>query len=334
MTSPKFKRFPSAGWMSETGRFQDLEIMNFLKKLLRKPEPPAAPLVSSGLFPPGHYHSTIPDPGDVAEGLKASAPVPGSLPGIDFHTGHQEALFLEFEKYYPDLPFPQNKTKDFRFYYENQFFSYSDAFFLFCFLRREKPRRIIEVGSGFSSALMLDTFDRYFTQKPEVTFIEPHTGRLKELLFENDLKACRLIEMPVQKVPLTEFESLKSGDLLFIDSSHVSKYGSDVNHLLFNVLPKLAPGVFVHFHDIFHAFEYPDRWLREGWYWNECYLLRAFLAFNREWNIYFFNNYIAQIFKERIRQTMPICDRVAGGSLYLRKAALTESAANDGGGDS
>lgn len=319
--------------MSESGRFQNLGIMNFFKKLLRKQEPPAVPVPFAGLFPPGHYHSPIPNPGDVAEGLQASAPAPGSFPEIDFRREAQEALFLEFEKHYPDLCFPQYKSKDFRFYYENEFFSYSDAFFLFCFLRREKPRRIIEVGSGFSSALMLDTVDRHFAQKPEVTFIEPHTGRLKELLFENDLKFCRLIEMPVQKVSLTEFESLKSGDLLFIDSSHVSKYGSDVNHLLFNVLPKLAPGVFVHFHDIFHAFEYPDRWLREGWYWNECYLLRAFLAFNREWQIYFFNNYIAQIFNERIRQTMPVCARSAGGSLYLKKSPLTESAAKDAGGD-
>lgn len=305
--------------------------MNFLKKMLRRPEPSAVSLPSSGLFPPGHYHSPIPDPCDVAEGLKAPALVPGSFPEIDFRREAQEVLFLEFENYYRDLFFPQNKTEGFRFYYENEFFSYSDAVFLFCFLRHENPRRVIEVGSGFSSAVMLDTFDRCFTQKPEVTFIEPHTGRLKELLFENDLKDCRLIEMAVQKVPLSVFESLEAGDLLFIDSSHVSKYGSDVNHLLFNVLSKLAPGVFVHFHDIFHDFEYPARWLRDGWYWNECYLLRAFLACNREWPIYFFNNYIAQIFKERILETMPICARVAGGSLYLRKAARVESAVTDAG---
>lgn len=273
-----------------------------------------------GAFPPGHFHSTIPDPSEVAEKLRIPKPAPGEFPEIDFRRAEQEALFKEFEKYFSQFPFKMDRSKGLRFYCGNNVFSYSDALFLFCFLRREKPRRIVEVGSGFSSALMLDTIDLFFTEKPEMIFIEPDPQRLRELLFKEDARRFSLIESPVQKVPLDVFDALQSGDFLFIDSSHVSKFGSDVNHLLFNVLPRLAPGVFVHFHDIFYAFEYPEAWTREGWYWNENYLLRAFLAYNKEWPIYFFNHYIAQIFKEYLLKTAPFFAQNPGGSLYLRKA--------------
>lgn len=273
-----------------------------------------------GLFPPGHFHSPIPDPADVAEGLKAPLPPPGACADIDYRHEEQAARLRAFARYYSEMVFNMEKTEGRRFYYNNHFFSHSDAFFLFCFLREEKPRRVIEVGSGFSSAMMLDTFERYASAPPEVTFIEPFPARLRELLKPADLEACRLIEKPVQKTDLELFDSLESGDLLFIDSSHVSKYGSDVNHLLFKVLPRLKPGVFVHFHDIFYAFEYPHRWLGEGWYWNECYLVRAFLAYNREWPIYFFNHYAAKAMADEIQSAMPFLHGKPGGSLYLRRA--------------
>ena len=88
---------------------------------------------------------------------------------------------------------------------------------------------------------------------------------------------------------------------------------------MFDVLPKLAPGVFVHFHDVFYPFEYPPEWLKAGMYWNEGYFLRAFLAYNKEWKIYFFGNYAGIMFAEFITERMPRCRIDLGGSLYIRR---------------
>jgi hypothetical protein len=123
----------------------------------------------------------------------------------------------------------------------------------------------------------------------------------------------------VQDIDLGLFESLEPGDLLFIDSSHVVKFGNDLHFLFFNVLPVLKKGVFVHFHDIFFPFEYPDAWLREGRYWNECYFLRAFLSGNRDWRIVFFNDFANREFGEFIESRMPLCRKNFGGSIYLQK---------------
>jgi hypothetical protein len=108
---------------------------------------------------------------------------------------------------------------------------------------------------------------------------------------------------------------------LFIDSSHVLKCGSDVQFLMFEVLPVLAVGVVVHFHDVFESFEYPREWLIEGWYWNEDYALRAFLSYNAAWEISLFGNYAVNSFREFFAANMPLCLKNPGGSLYIRRAA-------------
>ncbi len=108
-------------------------------------------------------------------------------------------------------------------------------------------------------------------------------------------------------------------DILFIDSSHVSKTGSDVNHLLFKILPLLNDGVMIHFHDIFFPFEYPQWWAFEGRAWNEAYLLHAFLAHNRAYQIEFFNTYVIDRYRERIAAEFPLFLKNEGGSLWLRK---------------
>src|SRR5690606_4967570 len=107
--------------------------------------------------------------------------------------------------------------------------------------------------------LMLDCNDLEFSGKITFTFVEPFADRLKSLLREAD-QDHRIHESRCQDVPLEVFSALQDGDILFIDSSHVSKVGSDVNDQLFRILPALAPGVFVHFHDIFWPFEYPPEW--------------------------------------------------------------------------
>ena len=242
------------------------------------------------------------------------------FPDIQFHEREQFALLMTFATFYADLPFPERPRDDCRYYYDQTFFCYPDAIFLYSFLRHTQPAQIIEIGSGFSSGVMLDTVERFFPTRPRMTFIEPYPDRLNRMLRANDRRHVTVIEDRVQNTPIDLFTSLGAGDLVFIDSSHVLKCGSDVQFLLFEVLPRLPVGIYVHFHDVFQTFEYPNEWLLQGRYWNEAYFLRAFLAFNNSWQIYFFNNYVNTHFRDFLSERMPLCLNDIGGSLYIRRS--------------
>ena len=190
---------------------------------------------------------------------------------------------------------------------------------LYSMLREARPRRIIEVGSGFSSAAMLDLNDHVLGGTVEFTFIDPDMRRLRPLLREGDAGRVTLIERRVQEVPLEAFAALGAGDVLFIDSSHVSKIGSDVNRLYFDVLPALAPGVLIHIHDVAGNLEYPREWLEEGRAWNEQYLLRAFLMHNAAYRVELFTGWLFNTRHAWFRDRMPLCARGGGGQLWLRK---------------
>ena len=275
-----------------------------------------------GLFPAGHYYSPIPDKEEILSYFKSIEPPEIQLPGIQLNQESQLNLLHEYVRFYQELPFPKQKETDYRYYYENDWYSYADAIFLYCFLRKNKPNRIIEVGSGFSSAVMLDTIDIFFSHEPEITFIEPYPEeRLTSLLKEGDRDRVQIIDSKVQEVSSEVLLSLEKGDFLFIDSSHVVKCGNDLQALMFEILPLLPAGVFVHFHAIFYPFEYPSDWLIQGRYWNENYLLRAFLSYNSEWSIYFFNTYVALAFNAFIKEAMPLCTKNPGGSLYIQRGA-------------
>ena len=271
-----------------------------------------------GAYPAGHYYSPIPEKEDVLTHVKLRKPPTSELPGIELNEQRQFKLLNEYIEFYKDLPFSEEQTPEHR-YYNNVFFSYSDAIFLYCFLRKYMPKRIVEVGAGYSSAVMLDTIDSFFSQKPEITFIEPYPRRLIRLFREGDREQVRLIDRKIQEVPSDVFLALEAGDLLFIDSSHVVKCGSDLQLLMFEILPRLQPGVVVHFHDVFYPFDYPSEWLMDGRYWNENYFLRAFLSYNSEWRILFFNTYVHLMFGDLIKDKMPLCAKYPGGSLYIQR---------------
>lgn len=254
---------------------------------------------------------------EARERLDRTASTSPAMPDIDLQADAQLELLRTYARMYADIPFPETKSPDCRYYFDQPAFRYSDAIYLHCFLRHFQPPRIVEVGSGLSSAVILDTIDRFLPEPPRVTFIEPETERLRSILRPGDTEHCDLLEMRVQDAPAGIFPALEAGSLLFIDSSHVVKCGSDLQFLLFDVLPKLPPGVFVHFHDIFFPFEYPAGWVTRGFYWNEAYFLRAFLSGNRSWRIRLFAHYAATAFHSFLEQAMPRCLLDPGGSLYL-----------------
>jgi hypothetical protein len=276
-----------------------------------------------GIFPAGHYYSPIPDSDEILSYTKSITPPAKNLLDVKLNRKSQLGLLEEFYQFYEDLPFPEKQKTDCRYYYDNIWYSYSDAIFLYCFLRQHKPKRIIEIGSGFSSAAILDTVDSMVSYSPEITFIEPYPDRLFSLLRRDDKDRIKIVDKKLQEVSAQIFFKLAPGDLLFIDSSHVVKCGSDLELLLFDILPHLPGGIFIHFHDVFYPFNYPSEWLKRGIYWNEGYFLRAFLSYNSEWCIYFFNSYAAFAFNDFIAENMPMCLKNSGGSLYIKRRNTT-----------
>ena len=226
-------------------------------------------------YPAGHYHSPIVSVDhiksrekEIWKGLERDG-----INGVYLNTKGQLNLVRELLKYYSENPFRANKSENRRYYFENGFYLYTDGLILYSMMRHIKPKRIIEVGSGFTSALMLDVNDLFFNKKIKLTFIEPNAERLFSLMSKEDKEKSTVIQNHVQSVDLACFQQLEAGDILFIDSSHVSKTGSDVNFILFEILPLLKSGVLVHFHDIFYPFEYPIEWVLGGRNWNEDYML-------------------------------------------------------------
>lgn len=271
-------------------------------------------------FYPGHYYSVIVSVDEVRKrqnDIWCHAGEDG-VAGIDLKAGDQLSLLGALGAYYGELPFRADRQEGLRYHFRNDYFSFTDGILLYSMIRHFRPKKIIEIGSGFSSALMLDTNELFCQREIDLRFIEPHPERLYSLMKKEDERPASVMERDVQSIPLHFFESLNRGDFLFIDSSHVVKTGSDVNYILFEILPKLKPGVFVHFHDIFYPFEYPKNWVLEGRNWNEDYFLRAFLMYNRQFEIRLFASYL-HLFHGHAFSALPLCTENAGSSLWLEK---------------
>jgi predicted O-methyltransferase YrrM len=268
--------------------------------------------------PPGHFYSPLPDRGEISEGFARNNFGP-PFAGIDLNEDAQFDRLQRFAEWYAEHPFHEQPTFGYRYCFQNAAYGASDAIMLYSMMRELRPNQIIEVGSGYSSAAMLDVA-QYTLKKPiAFTFIDPHVKLLDSLLLTQDRKHVKILERKVQDVPLEVFTKLEKNDILFIDSSHVSKFGSDVNHLFFNVLPILSPGVFIHFHDIAWRLEYPREWLDEGRAWNEQYLLRSFLMYNKMFRVELFTSYLEHFKREFITRSLPLCSGGGGGQLWLSK---------------
>ena len=272
--------------------------------------------------PPGHYYSCVPDMKEVMARADVlfNRQVRGCA-GVDLRECEQLELLECMARYYDELPFTEDRAGSGRYYFPNGFFGIGDAIVLYALFRHFRPKRVIEIGSGFSSAAMLDTNDRFLDGAARFTFIDPWADRLDQLLRPRDRAAHTVIARPVQEVPLEVFQSLVDGDVLFIDSSHVVKIGSDVQHIFFNILPTLNAGVLVHFHDVHWPFEYRRETVLKGKTWNEAYFVRVFLQFNHAFRILYFSPFMAEFHGDLIRQKLPLACRDPGVSLWLQRAA-------------
>jgi len=161
-------------------------------------------------------------------------------------------------------------------------FGVIEADFLYCFILYVKPKKIIQVGCGVSTSVILRAAEEN-NQKVAITCIEPFPSvYLKELAEQGKIE---LITNSAQQVEIDKLTALDEGDLLFNDSTHTVKVGSEINRIILEVLPRLKSGVHVHFHDIYFPFDYQRNLQETLYFWNESTLLHSFLIHNSKYKI-------------------------------------------------
>jgi hypothetical protein len=201
-----------------------------------------------------------------------------------------------------------------RFAWRNGAFGGMDAVAYYGLVRELKPKRVIEVGAGWSSLVLARALEAN-GDDTDVTLVEPYPNMSTLVGIPPGWKLERTI---VQKAPLELFQALEAGDVLFYDGSHCVETGGDVNWMLFEVLPALAPGVWIHFHDLFWPLDYPAEWvLTEGMTWNEQYIVQAFLMHNRVYRVRLANTMLAVLRPEVFQELFPEVPH--GGSVWIQK---------------
>lgn len=268
---------------------------------------------------PGHFYSPIVNPAECLSDEQRLWPSAPKLLGVDLNdASHIELLDAAFPKFLPDYDYPEvGDDAAGAFYTRNSQFSWLDSRTLFVLLRHWMPNRIIEVGSGYSTLLMADVNRRFAGGNIEITCIEPYP---RQFLTNGIQGMGSLIVKRVQDVDVALFEGLEANDILFIDSSHVAKTGSDVNFLYFEVLPRLRRGVHIHIHDVFLPHDYLREWvIDENRSWNEQYLLRAMLMYSTAFSVRFGCSNAFYRWPERIRSLLahPEGRAYGGGSFWI-----------------
>lgn len=227
--------------------------------------------------------------------------------GLDFRIDDQvQRLHNEVLPFAPEWAFPQRQNGDqHQFHLNNGFFEGVDAEVAYSFVRCHKPQRVIEVGSGNSTLLLAAALRRNKNEghSSNLISIEPNPPAF---LQDGLPGLTQLIAGPVQKAPIELFRTLRANDILFIDSSHVVSIDSDVVYVCLRILPELAPGVIVHFHDIFAPLDYPEKFVKTNLcFWGEQYLLEAFLTFNSAFRVLWASSAMQQFQPDLLRTAFP-----------------------------
>jgi hypothetical protein len=271
---------------------------------------------------PVHYYSPIPDTENLDKQVFKRI---SELKGIDTREENQIDLLKSFSSLYrkeydafPDKP----SNEKYRFHTGQTSFRCVDAQMLYCFVRHFKPKRVVEIGSGYSTMITAQALEVNAAGSEAVVSdfkaIEPYPNEIIKKGFPG---LTSLISTPVQEVSMNVFTSLQENDILFIDSTHTVKTGSDVNHEFLEILPRLNKGVLIHVHDIFLPYEYPSGWILNGRFWAEQYLVQAFLAFNDSFEVVWMSHLMHRRHSDLLKASMKFYDPDVEfvGSLWLRK---------------
>jgi predicted O-methyltransferase YrrM len=274
-------------------------------------------------FPPSHYYSPLPD----IRSLKQNLPrwyKEDTSPGVEWNVQEQLELLEQLRPYHAEVmalpPFSQVTQDGY-----GPGYGEIEALLLYMMLRHIKPARVVEIGSGvstFYSLTALATNRERDNVASSLTCVEPYPNqKLRALVSERNVG---LRECQVQDAGFELFQELAANDVLFIDSSHVSKKDSDVDFLFLEVLPRLHKDVFVHIHDI--AFPMPalplDHLLFDTYlFWNENSLVKAFLLFNKAFRIEMCQSYLHHRHSEALKALVPDYDSQVHfpTSLWLRR---------------
>ena len=263
-----------------------------------------------------HYYQPIPNYEDVQESFHTT---PQDLPGITLDQSAVEATLKQLGKFAGECHWQEHATREGEYYAQNPAFAYSSAMLLHAVIRAYNARRIVEIGGGYSTLISLEALRKNYSDGSfALTCIEPYPKAwLRHLPIDLHLAKA-------EEVDLSTYTSLKAGDILFIDSSHIAKLNSDVNFLYLRVLPRLKPGVIIHVHDIFIPYEYPRVHFtkKPPSYWNEQYVLEAFLSGNRDFEILMPGYYAQTDMQVAVTRAFPGYDpslHRATSSLWLRR---------------
>lgn len=284
--------------------------------------------LKAGCLPlPVHFYSPVPDLNDLRN--RRIWEQQSSLHGVTWNIREQLAFLEMLGDYYgsecrwpPDPPGDPN-----RFYTENNSFSFGCAAITHCVIRYAKPHRLIEIGSGFSTMVIDEalSMNRRDGIDCRYTVIDPYPA---SQLRSHPITGLQIMEERVELVNPEFFSQLQANDILFIDSGHTVRCGGDVNFLILDVLPRLAEGVIVHFHDIPMPYEYPESYYSNPQFrvfWTESYLLQAFLCFNSQFRILLAMSHIFHRYREDFQNAFryydPNLHRNTSGSFWIQRVS-------------
>ena len=253
---------------------------------------------------PIHYYEPLPDFRSIT---REQTERKRAFPAIDFRRDEQLRLLRELEPYALELQ--QTDVV-------NDYFSGLDAVVYYSLIRQLKPRRIIEIGGGYSTRIANKALAA--NQSGRLTCIEPHPDE------RLDGSRVHLVTKRVEELDVSFFAALEANDILFIDSSHTVKFGSDVCYEFLEILPALKRGVWVHVHDIFFPHDYPAEWLlKRRLALNEQYLLEAFLSFNHDFEIALANHWLQLECPNEVARLWPnaVSSGAGASSFWMRRVA-------------
>ncbi len=259
-----------------------------------------------------HFYQPIPDTRELAKAYPGRSPLPGIDLRVDSQLHLLREVFPQFAGEYNN--FPAQPTSPNSFWLDNGVFVGIDPHVYYCMIRHLKPAKVIEVGAGFSTLAAAQACEK--NGDTRLLAVEPYP---REFIAQ-EVHGIEHINQKAESLGIKFFAQLGENDILFIDSSHVVRTGGDVCFLILDVLPTLAKGVIVHFHDIFLPFDYPEEWpLEHHNFWTEQYMLQAYLAENSKVEVLFSNNLMAQDYPDELKTAFPNALRWTGGSFWFRR---------------
>ena len=295
----------------------------FLLKLIRRAGVNRMPLCKNALFKVGvfpirdHYY----EPQFDNRKNQIDFSQERNLPGIDWRVSDQLKMLktLTFSGELTGILQGKTKENPLEFHLDNGSFESGDAECWYQIIRANKPKRIIEIGSGNSTLMAIKAIKKNQSEQLNYTCehicIEPYEMPWLEQM------DITIIREKVEEMDLSFFSQLKENDILFIDSSHVIRPQGDVLFEYLELLPSLNKGVIVHIHDIFSPRNYPKSWLQDDIrFWNEQYLVEAFLSNNDSWEIIASLNFLHHNYYNLLKEVAPfLTPEREPGSFYIKK---------------